>query len=83
MHNYDILTNPIYSDRFLYTPQSYPERHEYIISPYKDAHLRNYSSDLVRLVADLAYLPRSQALAVKFDEKSIFLSMVQQRKRLV
>ena len=27
VHNYDILTNPIYSDRFLYTPCSYPERH--------------------------------------------------------
>lgn len=32
VHNYDILTNPIYSDRFHYVPGAYPMRHHYIIS---------------------------------------------------
>ena len=32
VHNYDILANPIYSDRFHYVPGAYPMRHHYIIS---------------------------------------------------
>ena len=36
VHNYDILSNEIYSDKFHYIPAVYPERADYIISEYKD-----------------------------------------------
>ena len=83
VHNYDILTNPIYSDRFLYTPCSYPERHDYVISPYKDSYMKNYSSDVVRLVADLAYMPKSEARKIRFDEKSIFRHMIKHKRDML
>lgn len=57
VHNYDILTNPAYSDRFLYIPCSYPDRHEYTVSEYKDPFVKCYSTDICRLVVDLAYMP--------------------------
>ena len=71
MHNYDILANPIYSDRFLYVPCSYEQRHEYVISEYEDPWMRNYTSDIVRLACDLAYLPKSIAKSLVFDEEHI------------
>jgi len=40
VHNYDILTNPIYSDKFLYVPNAYEGREDYIISEYKDPWLQ-------------------------------------------
>ena len=57
VHNYDILTNPLYSDRFCYVPCTYPKRSDYTISDYKDTYMQVYSSDIVRLVCDLAYMP--------------------------
>ena len=57
MHNYDILTNPEYSDKFHYVPCTYPGRADYTISEYKDPYMQTYSSDLVRLAVDLAYMP--------------------------
>ena len=71
VHNYDILANPIYSDRFLYVPCSYEQRHEYVISEYEDPWMRNYTSDIVRLACDLAYLPKSIAKSLVFDEEHI------------
>ena len=72
VHNYDILTNPIYSDRFLYVPAAYPQRSDYVISEYKDDWLKQYSSDIVRLACDIAYLPKSIAREIVFDEEHIF-----------
>ena len=72
VHNYDILTNPAYSDRFLYIPCSYPDRHEFCVSEYRDNFMKCYSTDLVRLAVDLAYLPVSQGKALIFSEKFIF-----------
>ena len=43
--------------------------------------MKCYSSDVVRLVTDLAYLPRSQGRSIKFDEKSIFTHMLEMIKR--
>ena len=34
VHNYDILANPIYSDRFMYVPCVYPRRSDYVVSEY-------------------------------------------------
>lgn len=79
VHNYDILTNPTYSDRFLYIPCSYPERHCFTISEYKDSFLKCYSTDLVRLVVDLAYMPISLGKVLQFNEKFIFEQMLKQR----
>ena len=72
VHNYDILTNPTYSDKFLYIPCSYPDRHEFTISEYRDNFLKCYSTDIVRLVIDLAYMPVSEAKHLEFNEAFIF-----------
>ena len=72
VQNYDILTNPLYSDRFLYTPCCYHKRADYTISEYRDPYMKVYSCDIVRLACDLAYLPRSQAKELEFSEESIF-----------
>ena len=79
VHNYDILTNPAYSDRFLYIPCSYPDRHDYTISEYKDNYLKCYSTDIVRLVVDLAYMPVSEGKKLKFNEEFIFKHMIECR----
>mgnify|MGYP007058525273 CR=1 FL=1 len=76
VHNYDILTNPIYSDRFHYVPGAYPTRSDYIISEFNDPWIQNYSTDIVRLACDIAYLPRSLAKKIQFDEGHIFQAMV-------
>ena len=61
IHNYDILTNPFYQDKFSYVPNAYEGREDYIISDYADPWLQQYSSDIARMVVDLAYLPKSVA----------------------
>lgn len=62
VHNYDILTNPTYSDKFHYVPCAYEGREQYIISEFSDPWIQQYSTDIVRVVCDLAYLPKSIAL---------------------
>lgn len=42
VHNYDILANPIYSDRFHYVPACYKEREDYTISEFCDPYLKCY-----------------------------------------
>mmetsp|Transcript_18668 Transcript_18668/g.25200 ORF Transcript_18668/g.25200 Transcript_18668/m.25200 type:complete len:113 (-) Transcript_18668:346-684(-) len=39
VHNYDILTNPMYQDKFHYVPNAYDGRADYIISEYADPWL--------------------------------------------
>ena len=57
VHNYDILSNPHYVDLLLYVPCILPKRSAFVISPYRDVHMRVYAADLVRSVLDLPYLP--------------------------
>lgn len=83
VHNYDILSNPIYSDRFHYIPAAYPMRSDYIISQYKDTWVQEYSSDIVRLACDIAYLPKPMARAIVFDEEHIFQQMITLRQSLI
>ena len=80
VHNYDILSNPTYSDRFLYIPCTYPQRSDYMISKFKDPYMRSYSSDLVRMVCDLAYLPKSVGQKLVFSEIDLFKHMVQLKR---
>lgn len=61
VHNYDILSNPYYCDKYLYTPAVYPLRSKFVISPYavddpKAKDLRIQSANLVRLVVDFPYM---------------------------
>ena len=81
VHNYDILTNPFYSDKFLYVPATYPERWDYTISQYSDNYLKCYSSDIVRLAVDFAYMPINEMSEVQFDEQYIFKRMLQLREK--
>lgn len=59
VHNYDILSNDYYQDRFMYTPGAYHGRSSYIISKFQDPWMKHYTADIVRLVCDLAYMPRT------------------------
>ena len=63
----------------MYIPCLYPDRHEFCISEYKDNYLKCYSTDIVRLVVDLAYMPVSEGLKLEFNEKFIFKQMLEQR----
>ena len=72
IHSYDILANPIYSDKFHYVPGAYPMRHHFIVSEYSDIWVQNYTTDIVRLACDIAYLPKSIATDIVFDEEHIF-----------
>lgn len=76
VHNYDILTNPTYSDKFHYVPCAYNDRDQYIISDFADPWLKMYSTDIVRIACDLAYMPTAQALKLEFDEVSIYKQMI-------
>ena len=82
VHNYDILTNPIYQDRFLYVPCSYPNRAICTISEYKDEMLKVYSADISRLVCDLAYMPTDVGKDVVFNEKAIYMQMKKNREQM-
>ena len=66
-HNYDILTNPFYADRYSYTPCIFPNRSKYAISQFKSRELRKSSLDLVRVVCDLPYLPDKRAKEMDFN----------------
>ena len=61
VHNYDILANDAYANRYLYTPCRFPNRSEYVISPHANKRMRKAQFDLVRLVCDLPYLSRKRA----------------------
>ena len=41
--------------------------------------MKCYSTDIVRLVCDLAYMPRSQARKLEFNEEFIFKQMLKLR----
>lgn len=83
VHNYDILTNPFYQDKFHYVPNSYECREDYIISEYADPWIQQYSADICRLALDLAYLPKSIAAEIAFNEESIFKLITNLRRKYV
>lgn len=73
VHNYDILANPFYAERYLYTPCVYPKRSTYAISKYKKGYseLRKASHDLVRIVVDLPYMSMKRAREMDFNVEYI------------
>ena len=71
VHNYDILANPLYAEKYHYIPCVYPNRDEYVISRYKDPEMRTHCVDLVRIVINLPYLKEEQARAVEFTPEYI------------
>jgi len=58
--NYDILMNPIYQEKFSYVTADYPDRSNYIISPYMNKLMRLYHNDIVRLLVDIGYYSKNQ-----------------------
>ena len=75
VHNYDILANDAYANRYLYTPCRFPNRSEYVISSYKDKRMRKAQFDLVRLVCDLPYLSKKRATEMKFQVEYLFCAV--------
>lgn len=58
VHNYDILSNPFYAEKYCYTPACFPMRSKHVISPYpvEEKLKRNQNANLVRLVVDFPYM---------------------------
>ena len=70
IHNYDILSNPFYAEKYLYIPAIYPVRSKFAISRYtheKDKDKRIHSTNLVRYVVDLPYLHYKRAKEMEFN----------------
>lgn len=72
VHNYDILSNPMYAERYLYTPCRYPNRSSYVISQYTDKELRKLSNDLIRTICDLPYLTTKKARELEFSAEYLY-----------
>ena len=61
VHTYNILSNKIYYERYMYMPCVKDNRKEFIISMYTDEALREMSCYVVRCASDLAYMDQSRA----------------------
>ena len=62
VHNYDILSNSYWAEKYQYIPCVYPQRYAYVISEYrKNKELRKLSIDLVRMAVDLPYMDETRA----------------------
>lgn len=78
VHNYDILANDLYAQKYLYTPVRFPNRYRFAISEYGDKELRKASLDLVRIVCDFPYLDKQRALDMEFSEEYVYLERLRQ-----
>ena len=67
VHNYDILSNPYWAEKYQYIPCVYPQRYAYVISERKNKEDRKLSIDLVRLAIDLPYMDRKRAEKLEFN----------------
>ena len=77
--NYDILSNNDYARDLIYVPCIVPLRSSFSISPYSSVDMRVYSSDLVRCIIDLPYVPESVAKEFEFSVEYLAKSI---KKRL-
>lgn len=60
IHSYDILRNPNYHQAFQYFASDLADRPSYIVDGNEDEKDDCAQSDLVRLVLNLAFLPRQE-----------------------
>ena len=70
VHNYDILSNPFYAEKYLYIPAVYPVRAKFAISKYLDEKHKDkrlHSTNLVRYVIDLPYVHYKRARRMEFN----------------
>mmetsp|Transcript_21710 Transcript_21710/g.16011 ORF Transcript_21710/g.16011 Transcript_21710/m.16011 type:complete len:569 (+) Transcript_21710:1-1707(+) len=68
VHTYDILANPLYLDDFSYFSADRDDRADCIIDDDSDEDNDAAQSDLVRMVLNLAFLPRNYAENFTFDK---------------
>ena len=71
VHNYNILSNQMWYDKYMYIPYNvdHEERVLRSVSMYKDPDAKLLSVDIVRCASDLAYIPRGEAKDMRFDVK--------------
>ena len=69
-HSYDILANPLYLDDFQYFSADRDDRADCIIDDDSDEDNDFAQSDLVRVVLNLAFLPKQHADAFTFSKAS-------------
>ena len=67
VHNYDILSNPFYAEKYLYVPASWKVRSNFAISQYTDKAKRMHSINLARYVVDFPYMKYSRAKSFEFN----------------
>jgi hypothetical protein len=67
VHSFDILANPLYSDRFQYVSAAVPNRTDFIIDDDDDESNDAIQSDIVRVVLNLAYMTEKQCDNFTFD----------------
>lgn len=67
-HSYDILANELYLDDFQYFSPSKPDRNEYIKDDDEDEDNDAAQSDLVKMVLNLAFMPRDRGQNFTFDK---------------
>ena len=67
LYSYNILANPTYTHKYLYSPYSMKDRDAFIVSMFKHPEMRRASLDVVCCVNDLAYMSTAQALAMEFN----------------
>mmetsp|Transcript_21614 Transcript_21614/g.20737 ORF Transcript_21614/g.20737 Transcript_21614/m.20737 type:complete len:411 (+) Transcript_21614:2041-3273(+) len=81
VHTYDILANPLYLDDFAYFSADREDRADCIIDDDSDEDNDNAQSDLVRVILNLAFLPKSYAENFSFS-KTAYGSVKQVKKAI-
>lgn len=71
-HNYNFLSLQSYCYKYMYIPHTFKSRSEYIVSMYKNAELQKVSVELIRYVADLAYVPMERAKSLVFNPEALY-----------
>ena len=79
VHNYDILSNPFYAEKYLYVPAVYHVRSKFAISQYPDKERRIHAINLARYVVDFPYMRYQRAM--EFEFKSEFMEVERQEKK--
>ena len=69
VHNYDILSNPFYAEKYLYVPAVMHMRNEFAISKHTEKDKRVHSINLARYVVDFPYMKYTRAREFEFNAR--------------
>ena len=72
LHNYDMLMDQKYIEKFLYMPCWYPQRSNFALSEFAQQEIKKTSFDIVRIVCNLAYIEEERARKMVFKTDYIY-----------